>query len=279
MPIINRKNPNPAYAGGIDQYYTPIQTAMWVKSQIEAVMPIPSLVVEPSAGMGAFMDVFKNSVGYDLEPGRGDIIKADWLDVDPKEFKNALVVGNPPYGFHANQALRFINHSANGAAAIAFILPPLFDRVTMARRISLDFSLVMSVRVPYDVYTGPSGEKYVHRRILQIWARGERRVLEPLPDGSPWVRHLSGPQGADVFVVRNGSRAGSILMDGNHSIRFAWPMMLLRPDSLDRLRSVEPQMLRIANLGTSIPNMPKVEINVALQELEQCLPDGVNKDL
>lgn len=272
--LSKRRHGNAKSGGGADQYLTPPQTARWaVRQTMDALGGWDGPVVEPSAGAGAFIDALAPASvsAYDINPLRSDIQTADWLAVPPDEYRDALVIGNPPYGYYANDALRFINHAARAAEAVAFILPPLFDRTTMGRRISLDMSLVCSVPVPWAEYHGPDGTAYPNQaRVLQVWRRcNPPRRLDPLPDGSPWVRHLPGPEGADVFVVRNGSRAGRILLTPGHNIRFAWPMVLLREDALARLREVEERMVAVAKLGTAIPNMPKVEINVALQHTDR----------
>lgn len=272
MALIKRKGSNAAFDGGKDQYFTPPSTAEWATEQtLLSIGWVPESVVEPSAGTGAFLP-FARQMGvpvkaFDIEPRAEGVVEADFLLLSPDEFRGSLVLGNPPYGHFGNDALRFINHAAKSAEFISFILPPIFSRTTMKRRISLDFELLLDEKVPDDTYFGPNGEKYKHSRVLQVWSRAKtQRKLEPLPDGKPWVEHLPGPDGAEVFVVRNGSRAGSVLTSGNHSIGFAWPMRLLRPDSLDRLLSLEPEMKALAKTGTSVPNMPKVEINVFLQQ-------------
>jgi hypothetical protein len=270
MALINRKGSNAAFDGGKDQYFTPADTAEWATEQtLTAIGWVPESVVEPSAGAGAFLP-FMQQMGvpmkaFDIDPRADGVQKADFLLLSPDEFRGSLVLGNPPYGHFGNDALRFMNHAARSAEFISFILPPIFDRTTMKRRMSLDFELLHSEKVPSDLYIGPNGETYKHSRILQVWGRAEKkRVLAPLPDGAPWVKHLPGPDGADVFVVRNGGRAGTVLLDGDHSIGFAWPMKLLRPDSLERLNALQPEMQALAKTGTSVPNMPKVEINVFL---------------
>lgn len=270
MALINRKGSNAAFDGGRDQYYTPAGTAEWATEQaLLAIGWAPPLIVEPSAGTGEFLPFAKMAgcpvKAFDVDPRHPDVSQANWLAVPPSEFKGGLVLGNPPYGHFGNEALRFINHAAKSADWIAFILPPIFGRTTMKRRISLNFGLILEVKVPNDGYYGPNGEQYKHPRILQVWQRlDEPRLLDPLPDGKPWVEHLSGPEGADAYVIRNGGRAGQVLVGGSHSIGFAWPMKMLRPDSLEVLRSLEPQMIAMGKTGTSVPNMPKIEINVAL---------------
>jgi hypothetical protein len=270
VALISRRGSNAAFDGGKDQYFTPSITAEWaVEQTLLAIGKVPDFVVEPSSGAGAFVDACRPMgvpiKAFDIDPRSEGASKVDWLSVHPDEFRGALVLGNPPYGHFGNGALRFINHAAKSASFIAFILPELFDRTTMKRRISLDFYLKLSISVPFDEYLGPNGEVYKHKRILQVWARSSTpRVLDPLPGGLPWVEHLPGPEGADAFVVRNGSRAGTVLVEGPHSIGFAWPMRLLRDDSLSRLLALEPEMRALAKTGTSVPNMPKVEINVFL---------------
>ena len=109
-----------------------------------------SLVLEPSAGSGAFLHQLPAavpSIGLDKWPQAPDIEQADFFDYAPTEEQRRgriLTVGNPPFGRCGALAARFFNHTAQWGAPgsdIAFILPRVFRTVYMQNRLNLDWHL------------------------------------------------------------------------------------------------------------------------------------------
>ena len=92
----------------IDKFYTKSDVASSCITLIKqnVSMNETDLIVEPSAGNGAFIDgiklLSKHHLFYDLEPENADIIKQDYLTYDHREIKKRFVkihvVGNPPFG-------------------------------------------------------------------------------------------------------------------------------------------------------------------------------------
>lgn len=70
-------------------------------------------MIEPSAGDGAFFELLPTgSIGYDIRPKSSGIVRANFLEVTlPTDRKNA-VIGNPPFGRNASQAVRHFNRAA-----------------------------------------------------------------------------------------------------------------------------------------------------------------------
>lgn len=113
-----------------DKYYTPISLA---NACIDKVLEIIgreniSEVVEPSVGNGAFLHNPNLYVhfGYDIQPecdAGTHIIKGDYLTQDITYLYGRLVIGNPPFGYSNNLAIKFFNKSCEIADYVAFILP------------------------------------------------------------------------------------------------------------------------------------------------------------
>ena len=93
------------------------------------------LVIEPSAGGGAFLEAIdhKNKIGLDIDPKHADVIKADWFAYEVSDaFSNVLVVGNPPYGQYHKLSSAFIRRamSFDNVQTVAFILPNVYRKHT-----------------------------------------------------------------------------------------------------------------------------------------------------
>ena len=72
-----------------------------------------TLVIEPSAGDGAFCDAIKQSTQhyefYDIDPKHDDITKCDFLAIDiPEQGLPICFLGNPPFGRQSSLAIKFI---------------------------------------------------------------------------------------------------------------------------------------------------------------------------
>lgn len=81
----------------LDQFYTPSEVAKRCVSLIPYLDDY-DVIVEPSAGRGAFSRLFPNCYAYDLDPQAEGIIQQDWLTAIPPFGEKMLVVGKPPFG-------------------------------------------------------------------------------------------------------------------------------------------------------------------------------------
>ena len=82
------------------QFYT--TNASYILSGISIPLTNVSKIVEPFAGKGDLIDWIKETgckipvISYDIDPKRPDIVKQDTL-LCPPDYKDALVITNPPY--------------------------------------------------------------------------------------------------------------------------------------------------------------------------------------
>ena len=110
----------------LNKFYTSTKLAKKLINRIN--IDKYDLIIEPSAGDGAFSKQINNILAFDLFPESADIVQQDWFTLDKEQFKkykNILVIGNPPYGKNGSLALKFIKESSF-ANTIAFILPKSF---------------------------------------------------------------------------------------------------------------------------------------------------------
>lgn len=88
------------------------------------------LIIEPSAGAGAFSNKIDNCLAYDILPDNENIIKQDFLLLNNiPNAEKILFIGNPPFGKRSGLAKAFIKKAIElNAYTIAFILPNTFKK-------------------------------------------------------------------------------------------------------------------------------------------------------
>lgn len=148
------------------------------------------IFIEPSCGELSFYNLMPESrrLGIDLDSKNAEILKANFLSFKPQDFvrqdsitknyklqnldsKKHIVLGNPPFGLRGNLALRFLNHAANFADFVAFILPPLFDsdgKGAPKGRVK-GLTLAHSEKLPLDSFIYPNGKEVEVATLFQIW--------------------------------------------------------------------------------------------------------------
>lgn len=139
-----------------DQFYTNANVAEKCLSVLD--MSRYDYIIEPSAGSGAFFSQIDhpNKIGLDVAPAAPGIITLSWFDYHiPSHFKNVLVVGNPPFGIRNQLSLSFITHALQfeNVTTLAFILPNVFQKHTLQKKISTRYRLVNIVPLPKNSFT------------------------------------------------------------------------------------------------------------------------------
>ena len=192
------------------------------------------IILEPSAGKGAFYDLIEphKRKGIDLDPKHPEVTKMDYFDYVPKKNKRYLVVGNPPFGTQSSIAIMFMNKSCEFADCVAFIIPRTFKRVSIQNRLSMGFKLLYCKDLPLKpcCFTPEMGAKCC----FQIWVRiteGEpcrtRVVLAKthrdftfLKLGKPDdTKQPTPPVGADFAMKAYGSNCGVLQNDNLETLR------------------------------------------------------------
>jgi len=181
-------------------------------------IPDYDLIIEPSAGGGAFIDILKTHntriISYDIEPAHPDIIKQDYLTVDVTQFpKNTLVIGNPPFGRQSSQAIKFLRHS-EFASCIAFILPKSFKKDSMQEKLPMYFHLEHQIDIPEKAFVlGKDGNEHDVPCVFQIWKKYSYKrppIKKIIPVG--WAFTCN--RGSEYIVfTRVGVNAGFCTLD------------------------------------------------------------------
>ncbi|WP_170378682.1 hypothetical protein [Ruegeria atlantica] len=210
--------------GGLDRYYTKPHVAEGLVRILAAHLKdqnqdtLFELVIEPSAGAGAFVDPL-HSFGHpvtalDIAPVGPDIRSVDFFDYT--NATPALYAGNPPFGNAAHLATHFFNHAAsNGAEVIAFIVPRTFRKASIQDRLHRLFHLSLDVEVTENAFLVDGQERNVPC-VFQIW----QRMATPRPTAtlksSRWIEFTNSNQG-DYAIRRIGRDAGQLLDGLDHN--------------------------------------------------------------
>lgn len=200
----------------LDKFYTKPEVALQCLRHLD--LDSYDVVIEPSAGSGAFSSLIPGCISYDLEPEGENIIQGDWLILDKSSFmgKRALVVGNPPFGNNGSLAMKFIVESATFASAIAFILPRGFKKASVKERVPLSHHLTYEEELPRESFT-LLGEGYGVPCVFQIWERGEKPRERNTPLRTSEYFAFTTKDRAQLRVQRVGRRAGRASLDLNAS--------------------------------------------------------------
>jgi len=130
---------------------------------------------------------------------------------------NAVVIGNPPFGFAAKEAISFFNHAARSARVIAFIVPKTFKKQSVQRKLNAQFHLEFELDLDDNSFTVDGIDRSVPS-CFQIWRRKKRsRVITELTIDNPWFEFTT-PARADFSVRRVGGQAGRVLEGTDYSL-------------------------------------------------------------
>jgi len=211
------------------------------------------LIIEPSAGNGAFIDAIKslkcNYEFYDLEPEHEEIIKQDYLlyniNINTNTNTNTKkihILGNPPFGRQSSLAIKFIKKSCEFCSSISFILPRSFKKDSLKKTFSPNFHLLCEIDLPEKSFLVNTKEHDVPC-IFQIWINKTyaREVTEKLePHNFIFVKKTDNPC---ISFRRVGVNAGTIDVNSSNKsvqshyfIRFTNANDLAK--NLDLLKSI-----------------------------------------
>lgn len=209
-----------AINGGNDEYYTDPSYALHccevVKNRFYRFKT--DTVVEPSAGNGSFYEgiqlLCKNNKAfhmYDITPKRSYIKKANFFDVTITN--STLVIGNPPFGFASNLAIKFFNHAAKQKAKIiAFILPRTFKKDSIKNKLNLNYKLSYEENCPKNSFLLENSE-YDVPCVFQVWVYTKKqREIENWSVNNKWIEYTT-PENSNFCIRRVGGRAGQVLED------------------------------------------------------------------
>lgn len=201
--------------GGNDEYFTKHNVAQQCVSSLFTKIgdSTGSTFVEPSAGNGVFSEIMmahnKSIISYDIAPKHKSIIKKDFLTVNfgNNNIKNAVFIGNPPFGTCSNLAVKFFNKASEAASYIAFILPKTFRKQSIHMRINHYFHLIHDEDLPKNSFVVNEHEHDVPT-VFQIWEKRKNK-RHPLRIPNNYITWTTKSE-AEFAIRRVGGNAGTI---------------------------------------------------------------------
>jgi hypothetical protein len=208
---------------GNEKFYTRDVIAKECVADLARIVPIDpetDLLLEPSAGSGAFLphlEPLANClIAVDIEPECNNVIKQDFLTWNGTEIVlprggKIITVGNPPFGRQSSLALKFIKHAAKFSKYIAFILPKSFMKLSMQEKVPLGLHLVHQRELDMNAFTINDQPHFVPC-VFQIWERREHAPRVRTPPPQPNLFSFASQQSRHHFAVRRvGVNAGTII--------------------------------------------------------------------
>ena len=121
--------------------------------------------IEPSCGMGAFLDLMpSNKIGIDI------IFGTDFFEWDFPIGRN-IVIGNPPFGRKGKLAMQFLNRCSKHCEVVAMILPSIFSKYTFINRVHPMMHLKYETTVTEFDRPDKIGEGPKVNCVFQIWEK------------------------------------------------------------------------------------------------------------
>jgi hypothetical protein len=251
----------------MDKFYTNDDVASAaVASFFEHVtVDSDSVIVEPSAGGGAFLVPLQGRhsrvFGYDIDPSPLGLTRGvlpqdflEWRPVSPPVDGEYHFVGNPPFGYQRSLANKFIKHACKFARSVAFILPVSFTKPWLQAPFHELFHLVHEQLLPPRSYN-ENGKVVSVKCVWQIWVKQDtpRPPLSEAPD--PIGYHVTKATETPSLKVKNtGVSAGRVdeITTEDHTTRnHNWTFVTVdSPEVGDAIRASSAEMLALDCLNT-----------------------------
>ncbi len=187
-------------------------------------------IIEPSCGSGEFLKLSVFNKTYDLTIDKQVIDKHKniifkQIDFLTTEDKDAVYIGNPPFGINNKLAINFCRHCcALNAKYICFILPASFNKQSIqTKAFRHDYRLISSH--PYNSFHVIIGGKTKNKNIncvFQIWKHENGYIREIINDMKTtnkyfkYIKHSDIDSGDEsIYSIR---RVGSKTPELTHEI-------------------------------------------------------------
>jgi predicted RNA methylase len=258
---------------GKEQYYTPVELAESLISQVQEIVPDLKnrLILEPAGGTGSFLKAAAKAgvtqfLSFDIEPRHSNVIEANFLEA---EFvaSNAVTISNPPFGRNNSLSIPFFNKAANHSEFICFIVPRSWRKWSVINRLDRRFHLVADQDIQID-YEDQAGLKLSEKNSLatcfQIWQRKE--TLRPIYNVSDkGIVEKTDSSSADVALTIFGFGCGKVSTEFERKPNSTKMYLKLHhPQALKALQTVDFSKFYKNTAYTQALSLP--EINYLLNE-------------
>ena len=243
MHQLNRIDPS-TVEQALDQYFTKPSAVHHCLRQLKDIDRY-DLLVEPSAGAGAFLSAVEhcNKIGIDIDPKHRDILKQDFLNfcID-KKYTDVLVFGNPPYGRYHHLSKAFIQHAMSfpNVKTVAFVLPNVYRKHTRQRIIPSNWRIKSITELGRDSFT-IDGEDYHVPTSFFVFDKSQGHDLRVVvPENITGTKDFLFSDGNDFDVFVFGASPKRVILNPKPNNRGYFLKSLIPVDLLiDRIKSIE----------------------------------------
>jgi len=191
-----------------DQFYTKTNIAKKCISLIKNLSDY-DLIIEPSAGSGAFSNQISGCLAYDLYPQNDRIIEQDFLKLKNIIGEKILFIGNPPFGIRNKLSKNFITHAINlKATTIAFILPNVFNKLNNQKVFTPDWSLIKIYPLPDNSFIANGAECHIPCSFY-IWTKEKTKTNLRKKEQQPTT---------DFSFLSRGDKSANFCINGNNGL-------------------------------------------------------------
>lgn len=245
----------------LDQYYTKPEVAEYYSNIIKECYGEDSLFFEPSAGTGAFSFCFDNIMSIDIDPKFVGCVKGDFLNYTP-DLRNKVVVGNPPFGFCSNLALKFMNHAMESEAeAICFILPKTFKKPLFHNKINLNYSCVFQQDVQEKAFVLENKE-YNVPCVFQIWEKKDTQRQLIVVNETKYFE-VKDKDSAQYSIRRVGGNSGKVSTPEGKSTSSNY-FVNMTEDTCNKLKECYPYIKELASWTAGVRSITLKELTYIL---------------
>jgi len=212
----------------IDKYYTNnfIVNEIIKIIQSQNIINKNDLIIEPSAGNGAFINGIKllsnNYLFYDIEPEHKEIIKQDFLSLDLtniiNQYNNIHIIGNPPFGRQSATAIKFIKKCCLFSKSISFILPKSFKKDSLKDKFDSYYHLLYEIDLEKlnDNYSFILQDKTINVPcVFQIWIKKDIERIKTIKLKPINFNFVKKTEEFDLAFRRVGINASYVETDKN----------------------------------------------------------------
>lgn len=255
----------------LDQFYTNTGVSRLCMNELNKNYDLEKLfLLEPSAGTGAFSDLFhKNSLALDIDPKKKYMKRIDFLSLSLNAFndRSVFTIGNPPFGKNSSLAIKFFNKSAEFSDFIAFVVPKTFKKISLVNRLDLNFHLVSEMHLPLESFIF-EGSNYSVPCVFQVWER--RNIKRTLVKTKTTTAsfEFTKREDADFAIRRVGGLAGKLIQDFNKykdSSHYFIKSKVNKKNLINNLNSLYLDLNNAARNSAGNPSLSKHELITTLE--------------
>lgn len=256
----------------LDQFYTNPEIAKKLFNKLKSNYNLDLfLLIEPSAGNGAFSDLFNQEfIALDLSPKKSYIKKQNFFEFDIKKYstnKNVFTIGNPPFGKNSSLAIKFLNKSAEYSSFVAFVLPKTFKKDSIKNKIDLSMHLVYEEDLPKNSFVF-NEKKYDVPCVFQIWEKKETNRIKVKNKTTTNLFDFCKKEDADIAIRRVGGLSGKVLEEFEEYQPSSHYFLKIKKDKekiINKLKQCYPLFQELAKNTAGNPSLSKTELIIIIE--------------